>query len=147
MSDTKAIAKASRSISQLLGAARQTAESDIPVIIDRIKQKLGGVDKLADMLLEDLARVRGEGLTEEERLEFVPKEQVIQRYYQMLLKCIADKDASTPVSDLSMLSEEDLRGILAPLAIDLIKNDSQFREQIADELKTIDSHVVQAEEV
>lgn len=131
LADKRAIAKASRELVTLLNASRaKDGSADLPAIVDRFKQRAGGVDAVADMLFADFQRVRGENLPPEERKHFEPKEQIIQKYHTLLLRAIADKDERSAQYDLSSLSEDDLRSILLPLAADLIRSDLAFRAEV-----------------
>ena len=130
MASQQAIAKASREFLSAIQSQKTKDTADIPVIIDRFKRAIGGAEKLADMLLEDFQRCRGADLPPEERAVFRPKEQIIQRYHQMLLGAISDKDSRISQYDLSSLSEDDLKSILLPLAVELVRSDAAFRSEV-----------------
>lgn len=130
LADKKAIAKASRELVSALEKSRSTDSADLPAIIDAFKRKIGGNEALAELLTQDIRRLHGYDLPEEAKADHVWHEQVIQKYHQMVLKIISDKDDKASSYDLSTLSEEDLHSILVPLAKDLLVNDKVFREEV-----------------
>jgi hypothetical protein len=134
MADERAVIRAAREISKALNDAHRSKDTpDIPAIIDRIKSRVGGAEGLADMLLQDMNRVRGEGLTDAEKIHHTYDEQVIQRYHQMILKFADRKDERLNASDLAGLSESDLKGMLSSVATDLLMNDKDLRKRLAIE--------------
>lgn len=128
LKDRKAIAKACREISRQMAA---TKDSQImPAVIARLQDKLGGPQGLADLLLDDFNRARGEGLTEDEFLDFKYSPAVIQKYHQMLIRMYEHHD-DTRATDLSSMADEDLQAVLIGLAMQLVREDKNFRREVA----------------
>lgn len=130
MADKRAIAQASRQFLSAIQSSKAKDVADMPIILDRFKQQVGGTEAIADMLVEDFQRVRGANLPPEEKEIFHYKEQIIQKYHQILLREIGEKDNRISQYDLSSLTEDDLRSILLPLAIDMIRKDPAFRADV-----------------
>lgn len=145
LANKQLIAKASKEFLAAMANAKASETADIPVIIERFKEKIGGVEKVADMLFEDFQRVRGADLPPEERAVFAYKEQVIQKYHQLLLKAISDKDEQISSYDLSSLSDDDLRSVLAPIAAELARADEGFRSEIMSLVDKDSEGVVEGE--
>lgn len=130
VADRRIIAKASRELVNALAQTKRANSADLPAIVDSFKRKIGGTDALADMLAKDMRRLHGCDLPPEAEKDFQWHEQVIQKYHQMLLKVLADNDAKSADYDLSALSEDDLKSILAPLAREMLLHDSEFRNDV-----------------
>jgi hypothetical protein len=130
LADRRAIARASKELVQALARAKGSDAADLPAIIDCFKRKIGGNEAIADMLVQDVRRLHGADLPPEEEEHFQYHEQVIQKYHQMVLKMISEKDDKAANYDLSSLSEDDLHSILVPLAKELLVKDKGFREEV-----------------
>mgnify|MGYP006908206853 CR=1 FL=1 len=130
MAEQRAIAAACREISKALKT--REASRDLPDLLAAFKQKVGGVERIAEMMVEDVQRVRGEGLPPEELAVFHHKEQVIQRYHQMFASMMKANDEKVN-ADLSGIADDDLKATLISLVQDLVKSDSAFRRDVAIE--------------
>lgn len=128
------IAKAcSQFVAQTKKLSKSGMESQLmPAILKNLVEDLGGEQGISQRLAADFKRVRGEGLSEEERMLWQPKDQVIQRYYDMILKTINDQDSKTN-TDISSLSDDDLRSVLLDTVMHALKNDPEFRREVAFE--------------
>lgn len=133
MANQKALSKAARQISQALTDARTAREAaDMPAIISRFKDAAGGTEGLADMLMDDFRHVRGDDLPAEAVHE--RQESVIQKYHQMIWKGIQAKDDHlASLDDLSGVDEVDLKATLMSLAMDVVREDPEFRRAVAIE--------------
>lgn len=128
----KVIEQACKDLTESINSSKADLR-DIPAIVDAFKRRVGGVENLANMLADDFLRVRGDHLTDEEKKEFHFKEQVIQRYHQMLMKSMKENDDSK-VADMSSLSDEELKSILGTVAMDIIEGDKDFRLKLVREV-------------
>ncbi len=132
-SKNKAVAKAARDLTRALAESKHARDSaDMPTIINRFKEQLGGSEAIADLLLDDFRTARGDKAHPE--AGFRRNETLIQKYHHMFLKAIQSKDDSLAnASDLSHLDEEDLKATLVGLARDIIANDHALRMELAAE--------------
>ncbi len=131
--DVSSIATAARQISRALVEAKsKRQEADIPAIADALRDKLGGPEGIAQMLSEDMDRVRGVNLTDAERVGWVPKEQTIQKYHKLVSDLFASKDQFVAAQeDLGGLETDDLKAILYDIAQEIVDKDEDLRKQIA----------------
>lgn len=102
----------------------------LPIIMNAFIAKLGGSEALSERLVHDFRRERGEFVPEEEKAFFEQKSQVVQRYYDMILKLLEKQDARKN-TDLSNVSEEDLMATLMGSVLEMIRSDPQFRREVA----------------
>jgi hypothetical protein len=134
VSNQRAIAKAAKDLSRALAESKQARDAaDMPTIINRFKEQLGGAEGVADMLVDDFRTARGDNAPPE--ADFRRNETLIQKYHNMFLRAIQSKDdALANSADLSHLDEEDLKATLVGLARELIETDDELRAQLVTEV-------------
>jgi len=142
VSNQRAIAKAAKDLSRALSESKHARDAaDMPTIINRFKEKLGGAEGVADMLVDDFRTARGDNIPPE--ADFRRNETLVQKYHTMFLRAIQAKDdALANAADLSHLDEEDLKATLVGLARELIETDDELRAQLVTEVLSSDPTLV-----
>jgi hypothetical protein len=106
--------------------------------------ELGGASQLGRMMAEDLKRLRGDGLTEEQMVFHDTDYKTVKGLYECLVRLAGDRDkmvgeTGDPLSDLS---EVDLMNIASQAAILRLEGDADFRRQLLSELVKLDPNAV-----
>ena len=117
-----------------------------PLLIDMAEaamDALGGATGLMERLTSDLKQMRGEGLTEEQRVFHDPDFKSIKGLYELIVKLAAERDKLVGTGDpLDGVSEEDLMVVASQAALLVIKTDLDFRQKILAEIIEIDPQTV-----
>ncbi len=140
MSENKAIEKAARKfMSAIKGLSSESAA--MPQVIESFMDGVGGPKELGRMLLNDFNRTRGEGLTEDQSLNFEYKDAVIQKYYQMIMSQMQLIDDKKTI-DASGLTDEDLVATLSSIAFEQVRTNKEYRDKLIEQAIDADPEVV-----
>ena len=143
MSNQRALAKAARTFTTEILAAKTTGErAVVPAVVEKFVENMGGVEGVADALFKDFQQVRGQDLTEEEKAKWQPKDQVVQKYYTLILKFLESRDERLTDDDLAGLDEKDLQAIVLGSVREAIDSDPEFRRQIVLEAVDRDPELI-----
>ena len=143
MADKHTIAQAAKNLNRALSESKEAREAaDMPAILNRFKEQIGGTDQIADMLLEDFRKARGDETLKDS--SYSRNDTLIQKYHTMLLRAIQTKDESIAnAADLSHLDEDDLKATLIGLAREILATDQQLREQLVTEVLQENPQLIQ----
>lgn len=113
-------------------------------VAEAAMDELGGASQLGRMMAEDLKRLRGDGLTEEQMVFHDTDYKTVKGLYECLVRLAGDRDkmvgeTGDPLSDLS---EVDLMNIASQAAILRLEGDADFRRQLLSELVKLDPNAV-----
>lgn len=118
-----------------------------PLLIDTadaIAEKLGGGIGLADMLVEDLRRLRGDDLPEELKVIHDPDFKSIKGFYELIGRMFQQRDELVGgVKDpLEGVAQEDLMMIASEGAMIRIPVDAEFRRKVLSVIVEVDPEAV-----
>jgi hypothetical protein len=101
-------------------------------IAEAAMESLGGADQLGKMMVEDLKRIRGDHLAEEQKAFHDVDYKVLRGLYDTLVKLAKDRDSLVGETGdpLDGVSEADLMAIASQAAILQIETDKDFRDRI-----------------
>lgn len=105
---------------------------------------LGGASQLGKMMAEDLKKLRGEGLTEEQMVFFETDYKTVKSLYECLVRLAGERDKMVGETGdpLDGISEVDLMAIASQAAILRLEGDAEFRRQLLAEIVKLDPNAV-----
>lgn len=114
-----------------MGSSAQTAISrelkgDIPQVMEAVMGAMGGHGIYGQMMVDDVSRIRmSPDLPEDKR------ERLVLSYHRMFLNMMAKNDQyHLDTSEFAGVSEDELKLMLRQSAIENMKVDPQFRQQM-----------------
>lgn len=133
-----------RGFKEALAEVRKAGRPLTLDIAEAAMEQLGGADQLGKMMVDDLKRIRGDHLNEEQRAFHDVDYKVLRGLYDTLVKLAKDRDSLVGETGdpLDGISDSDLSAIAAQAAIIQIEVDKEFRSKILDIILQFDPQAV-----
>jgi hypothetical protein len=110
---------------------------------DALMEGLGGSDKLAQRIADDIKALRGENLPPEVLAAHTPDFKSIKGLYELIVRVIRDRDSLlTDTDPFEGVSEEDISAIASQACFARIPSDAAFRQELLVHLVNADPHAV-----
>lgn len=133
--------EAAITLTKAIKEARSAKEvPNLPAIVSSFMKAVGGPERLGEMLGDDFRRVRGDHLSIEERMTKPPSDKYLLAYYQMLMRINGARDEQVSTADISQFNDDELKGILVSVAVQLVMDDSDFRHAVIQTVLHEDPH-------
>jgi hypothetical protein len=132
--------------SKVLSELKEKGTPAVVGIAERVLEKVGGPEKLADMMIEDLNKIRGADLTPALRQLHEPDYKVLKGMYDLLLKISERRDdmiAQHNEDPLGELSEEELMALMAEGCHFRLQVDEEFRRDILSQIQQVDPKLIE----
>lgn len=135
----------SNKFNQVLQALKNDAAPATVGLAEGIIDKLGGVEKLADMMVTDVQKIRGDGLEKWEKVTHTTDYKVLKGMYEQICRILSVRDdlvkgAPDPMSDMD---ESDLMLIAAEAAKIRIQTDEEYRYELLELISQVDPQAVE----
>jgi hypothetical protein len=133
-----------RGFKEALAEVRKAGRPLTLDLAESLNEKFGGVEKLAQMMHEDLSRLRGDHLKEEQRAFHDVDYKVLRAMYDMTIKLYGERDRMIGETGdpLDGVSEADLMAIASQAATIQLEVDKDFRTRMLDLIVQLDPQAV-----
>jgi hypothetical protein len=113
-------------------------------VAEAAMDELGGASQLGRMMAEDLKKLRGEGLSEEQMVFHEVDYKTVKGLYEALIRLATERDKMVGETGdpLDGISEQDLLAIASQAASLRLEVDAEFRRQILSEIVKLDPNAV-----
>jgi len=135
----------SSKFNQVLQALKNDAAPATVGLAEGILERLGGVEKLSEMMVTDVQKIRGEGLEKWEKVSHVTDYKVLKGMYEQICRILSVRDdlvkgAPDPMAEMD---EEDLMLIAAEAAKIRLQTDESYRLELLELISQIDPQAVE----
>ncbi len=133
-----------RGFKEALAEVRKAGRPLTLDIAEAAMEQLGGADQLGKMMVDDLKRIRGDHLNEEQRAFHDVDYKVLRGLYDTLVKLAKDRDSLVGETGdpLDGVSDSDLSAIAAQAAIIQLEIDKEFRGKILQVILEVDPNQI-----
>ena len=128
---TRVVGKATKAAAELLSAMHKQGRTgaDMPVILSRFYEKIGGQDAYADMMGEQFLKAQGKDLTEQEKLSWEASPKLVKDWFELTARYIDRADQNKSL-DVSAMEESDLENILVGVGTRAVLEDPAIRKAV-----------------
>lgn len=134
-----------RAFDDVLTALRQQGSPSGVDLAEAIMRKAGGVESLAQWIVDDVRKLKGEDLENHQKLFHEVDYKTLKSLYQLIHKILRDrdqlvKDAPDPIQ---ALTEDDLMTLISEGARERIMVDGEYREQVLALIDEVDPDLLE----
>jgi hypothetical protein len=113
-------------------------------VAEAAMDELGGASQLGRMMAEDLKKLRGEGLSEEQMVFHEVDYKTVKGLYEALIRLATERDKMVGETGdpLDGISEQDLLAIASQAASLRVEADPDYRRQIMQQVLELDHNLI-----